>query len=210
MEVSKFLGGEKNFMFYKKVDLRRRKDMIDFLENHYRYPTSRWNKESSYANNVKIYNLGLTPKQLEKAYELIEEQWIYDMIQEEIFEEFAIMHNYQWQIGFNGRNNGYLVLYKGGYKVKKYFDFKDGEETCYSDRFRKWFTLEEAKKHPCWDKTYFEPYIVGGGVDMEETLRDWVWDYWHIDDLRDRARLVMEFDKTCDKAVELFKAYCTA
>ena len=44
--------------FYEKVDLRSRKDMVDFLENHFRYFTmNSWNRSTSFANNMKLYNL---------------------------------------------------------------------------------------------------------------------------------------------------------
>lgn len=59
--------------FSKKVDLRSRKEMIDFLTNHFRYDTmNSWNCSTSYAANVKIYNLGLSRAELDKLYELIE------------------------------------------------------------------------------------------------------------------------------------------
>ena len=45
-------------LFEKKVDLRNKAKMIDFLENHFRYSTmNSWNGCSSYANCIKIYSL---------------------------------------------------------------------------------------------------------------------------------------------------------
>lgn len=39
---------------------KTKKEMIEFLKNHKRYWTmNSWNGSSSYANNVKIYNLGM-------------------------------------------------------------------------------------------------------------------------------------------------------
>ena len=47
-------------MFSVKVDMRSRKAMTEFLENHFRYSTmNSWNGSTSYANNVKYYNLDL-------------------------------------------------------------------------------------------------------------------------------------------------------
>lgn len=44
--------------FYKKVDIRKPKDMIDYLKNHFRYDTmNSWNRATSYANNVKIHRV---------------------------------------------------------------------------------------------------------------------------------------------------------
>ena len=106
--------------FSKKVDIRRRRDMVDFLTNHFRYDTmNSWNQNSSYANCVKIHNLGLLSTQIDKAYELLNMEETYDNINW-LLDEFAEKHNYAWQVGFNGRSSGYLVLYQGGRKTLDY------------------------------------------------------------------------------------------
>lgn len=55
--------------------------MIEFLKEHERYWTmNSWNRSSSYANNVKIYNLGMD-KDLEiKAYGLLAEEGFIDLL----------------------------------------------------------------------------------------------------------------------------------
>ena len=59
--------------FSKEVDLRSRKSMTDFLVNHFRYNTmNSWNQSTSYANNVKVYNLGLSKEQENKLYAMLE------------------------------------------------------------------------------------------------------------------------------------------
>ena len=56
-------------MYYTKVDMRSRKAMVNFLENHFRYSTmNSWNNSTSYANNVKYYNLDLTNEQTDKFF----------------------------------------------------------------------------------------------------------------------------------------------
>ena len=68
--------------------------MINFLTTHFRYYTNNsWNLSTSYANNVKIYNLGLTSEERDKAYELIDLPETYDEF-EWLFECFAQDHNY--------------------------------------------------------------------------------------------------------------------
>jgi hypothetical protein len=58
--------------FEKKVDLRSKHAMINFLSTHFRYNTmNSWNRATSYANRVKIPYLGLTREQANKAYELL-------------------------------------------------------------------------------------------------------------------------------------------
>ena len=109
--------------YYIKVDLRSRKAMINFLKKHYRYHTSNsWKCSTSYANNVKVYNLGLTSAEEDKLYELLEMSEFYDRISF-YFDDFAREFNYQWQAGFNGRRSGYIVLYKGYVKNSDYKSF---------------------------------------------------------------------------------------
>ena len=57
--------------FHQKLDYRSRKAMVGFLKNHFRYDTmSSWNRASSYANNMKIRNLGLTSEQASRLYDM--------------------------------------------------------------------------------------------------------------------------------------------
>ena len=43
--------------FYRRVDLRSRSSMTEFLRGHFRYNTlNHWNRSTSYANNIKIYS----------------------------------------------------------------------------------------------------------------------------------------------------------
>lgn len=90
-----------------------REEMIDYLQNHPRYYVlNPWNHATSYAHNVKLYRWVPTSL-LERAYELLEVEDPYYDIQEEL-QEFARKHEWRYQIGFNGRNGGYLVLRQGG------------------------------------------------------------------------------------------------
>ena len=46
--------------FSRPIDLRSRREMTDYLRNHFRYSTmNSWNHATSYACNLKIYGLGL-------------------------------------------------------------------------------------------------------------------------------------------------------
>lgn len=76
-----------------------------------------WNKNSSLAYNMKVYNLTEDSKIREKLYELLdEEEKGFDLFYtiNTLIENFADSNNYEWQAGFNGRSSGYLVLYRGG------------------------------------------------------------------------------------------------
>ena len=102
--------------FYeKKVNTKDRKEMIAFLKNHFRYDTmNSWNRSTSYANNVKIYNLGITDDVIhERAYAIvlgnIDTSILWDAIKE-LEEQFFQETGYY--AGFNGRHSGYYVLYQ--------------------------------------------------------------------------------------------------
>lgn len=135
--------------FAKEVDTADRKAMIDFLTNHFRYDTmNSWNASTSYANNVKVYNLGIEDKDiLDKAWNIvcsdIECEEMYDSFRQ-IIDEFR--QNEGYDIGFNGRSGGYLVLYKmkydnaknsmsvyPGISIDQYEDFSDEDSWTMSD-----------------------------------------------------------------------------
>ena len=60
-------------MFKKEIDKNNREEMVAFLKNHYRYFTMRsWNRSTSYANNMKIYNLHLPFETKDKLYDMLE------------------------------------------------------------------------------------------------------------------------------------------
>lgn len=189
--------------FSKKVDLRSRKDVVDFLTNHFRYDTmNSWNQNTSYAHCVKIHNLGLTGEQIDKVYELIDMDETYDNINW-LLEEFAVAHNYAWQVGFNGRSGGYLVLYQGG---RKALDYKSRCTHCGQLNYK---TIEETDNAKCGrcgaearinlTKPIMQSYTVGKGTDMCEDFED-----WDMYSLKERVKLVQEFDELCDKCLAEF------
>lgn len=71
-----------------------------------------WNRASSLAYNLKIYNV-IDNELQDKVYELMNFDEFWAEINELIW-CFDTYNNYEWQAGFNGRSGGYLVLYKGG------------------------------------------------------------------------------------------------
>lgn len=96
-------------MFYKDVDLKNRLEMIEFLTKHFRYNTmNSWNRMTSYANNVKIYCLGLDDTS--KAYDFLNaecESYTWDV--DDAIRDFEIQTGYT--AAFNGRSSGYIVMY---------------------------------------------------------------------------------------------------
>ena len=95
-------------MFYKTgIDITNDKQMFNFLKNHFEYSTlNSWNRLSSIANNVKLYNLDLSG------------DWnvALSMLENGEYESLSWVIR-GWEranpgssVYFNGRNGGYLVL----------------------------------------------------------------------------------------------------
>jgi hypothetical protein len=107
-----------------------RAKMIEFLRDHQRYWTANsWNISTSYSARVKIYDF--VPRTLQdQAWQMLEMQDVFDCINDRLatFEE-----EHGHRICFNGRSNGYLVLYnsKGtcaGIDEDKNYEDMDDEE----------------------------------------------------------------------------------
>jgi len=183
---------------------RSREELIEFLGSHFRYHTmNSWNRATSYARNIKLSKLGLDRETEERCYEMLEISEAFDDFLA-VLQDFAIRHDYAWQIGQNGRSGGYLVLYQGG---KKDPGYKTRCDSCFR------LTWYETKQ-PC--------HVEGCGGTLEPVTGP-VWQsFTHpgrgLDDDRDyesmshgelcdRAVLVRDFDKTCDLAVRAFLDY---
>lgn len=184
--------------FSKEVDMRSRRAMTEFLAKHFRYNTmNSWNQSTSYANNIKVYNLGLNKEQEEKLYAMLDTAEFYTYINE-MLSDFSAEHNHLWQAGFNGRNSGYLVLYQGYSKPSGYKSF------CTECGQRNYKTVEETDNNRCGRcgadarVNYITPpreigCYPGRSTDMGEDFED-----WEMYQLRERVKLVREFDKLCD------------
>lgn len=188
--------------FFKKVDLRSRKDMVFFLSNHFRYHTmNSWNRSTSYANNMKIYNLGLP----DVAYDLLQIEESFDEIRF-LIEDWEREQNYNWQVGFNGRSGGYLVLYQGGLEPSGYksyctscgqFNCNTSEKSNRCGRCGKDTRVDFKKTHKR-KVTY-----IGRSTDHNTDFED-----WDMDSLRERVKLVQSFDKLCDDIVDAARNLC--
>lgn len=186
--------------FSTTVDLRSRKAMTHYLQSHFRYYTmNSWNGVDSYACNMKLYKLGLPYDVADKMYDLLCFQEFFDL-QKELMDDFAVAHNYRWQVGMNGRSGGYLVLYEGQLRPSQYKSF------CTSCGNRHYTAAKCCGKvcGNCGKNTiidYLRPPMEaicfpGRGVDTGEDYSDWT-----ISDLRDRVRLVQELDALADAMV---------
>ena len=90
----------------------KRAEMVEFLKGHERYDTmNSWNRSTSYACNMKIYNV-IPEKLQDKAYEILEEGTVFDDIGG-VIADWEKGNDWEFQAGFNGRSGGYLVMYRG-------------------------------------------------------------------------------------------------
>lgn len=90
---------------------RTKKEMIEHLSSHFRYHALRsWNRMTSYAHNVKIYNLPWKSKDAEsKAHDLVSTTQAARLVQKHL-DEFNRQTDYRYSMITNGRSGGYLVL----------------------------------------------------------------------------------------------------
>jgi hypothetical protein len=115
-------------MFYQTgVDITKDKSMFNFIAQHPTYFTMNcWNGTRSIAHNVKLYNLGLEGDWTRALAHL--ESGAYDEIHWMI-EDWEFDHP-GYKVGFNGRSNGYLVLYDKENKstISEDFDYETYED----------------------------------------------------------------------------------
>ena len=79
----------------------------EYLENHEnRCFGNGWFPPRRYANNVKVYNLGLTSEQLDKAFKVIDQDVFYDDC------SIIINDSGMKNVYFGGKSGGWLFLDK--------------------------------------------------------------------------------------------------
>jgi ribosomal protein S27AE len=184
---------------------RTRKEMIEYLSNHFRYNTmNSWNRSTSYAVCVKVDHVpGLTKEQRDACYAMLDvDDGVWDESgYNQVLEEFAEENRWEWQIGTNGRSGGYLVLYQG---YRKQSEHKSVCPSCGQRNFEA-ATPESNKCGRCgktgrYNHTFYEKGCwPGRSTDMDEDFSTWT-----THDLKARTELVRMFDKACAAAVEQF------
>jgi len=186
--------------FTKTVNKHSRKAMISYLKNHFRYNTmNSCNNSTSYACNLKIHSLGLENKIVDKLYDMIQTNEFYNPINS-LINQFGMDHDFQWQVRFNGRNNGYMVLYQSEQKPSGY---KSYCITCGQKNYKSIVEtgnicgncLQPARKD--YSQTDMIVNIfTKQNTDQYEDFAD-----WDMDSLRHRVELIQEFDALADAIV---------
>jgi len=192
-------------MFYeKKVNIKSKKEMAQFLSGHFRYHTmSSWNRSSSYAHCVKVDRLGLPRGGQTKAFEILEtEDYWRDILWpvRDFEKEFAG----DYSIVTNGRSSGYLVLceaeyYDPGYKSccpkcgqLNYREVTSSADLCGVCRAPR----SNLKKPLQWLR------VKGSGIDDGMSMEDFM--DLPMSTLAHKVDLVCEFDRTCDLVRDAF------
>jgi len=184
-----------------------RKKMIKFLEGHFRYDTMNgWNASTSYAANVKVHS-AISDKSIDDVkYDFLDCEEAFDDINF-IIGEFDKKYEHRYQIGFNGRSRGYLVLYQGGVTKRNIYTPEEYAKKHPSGAYAEgqgWKTEKEARKSGLYNKTIIKTFTyTGKGMDMHEDF-----DEWGIAELKDRVKLVKDFDKTVRDCIYAYSNFC--
>lgn len=114
------LPASQRFFSANRPDLRSREALAKWLAGHYRYNTLHSvNRSTAYANCVKMYRLGLTAEQENKACEMLDVPGALDFANAHI-SAFTRAQGGRYTAGFNGRSDGYLVMYSSRYRQSEH------------------------------------------------------------------------------------------
>jgi hypothetical protein len=133
--------------------------MREYLKDHFRYDTmSSWNNSTSYARKVKLRYIINDHDLLMKTYDFLELPEAFFEVNQ-IMEYFAEKHDYKFQMGFNGRSNGYIVLYQGGKHESGQVFSQPGKG------------FDQGVDYDSWDKSELQ-YSVDIVWDFDKTVDD--------------------------------------
>lgn len=110
-----------SYPFQNRPDMRSREKMTAFLENHFRYYTmNSWNRSTSYANRIKLDALSIPADKYDVALDVACgtvacPDW--DDVRHVLISAFEAETGFA--AGFNGRSDGYLVMYETEFDPKK-------------------------------------------------------------------------------------------
>lgn len=179
-------------MFYKKyVDITKDKSMFNFIAEHTTYFTGNsWNRTRSIAHNVKLYNLDLDGDWTVALAHL--ESGEYDTISFMI-QDWEREHP-GYEVFFNGRSNGYLVLYNKESRrsaIPENLDYETYED--YKADMRDWYGSVRANR----DELVMFTKLVQDFDRLCDNLRDYVNDLSKLSyEFEEMSKIVDEFNDT--------------
>ena len=138
--------------FFSGLNEKTLEQKFQYLKNHFEYSLmNSWNKLYTIANNVKIYQLGLSNKHIDKYFELcaVDDWFINDLLYLAIdaFKEFSK----DIDIFFNGRSNGYLVIIPNFYKFRKWTHLYDLYNLSNIDYYDTYLEYKKEENISCID-----------------------------------------------------------
>ena len=178
---------KKNHFYKTGVDICSVKSMFEFINNHFKYWTmNSWNRLESIANNVKLYNLGLDGDWGTALDFLNDENDCGDLQYQlrELVRDWERKHP-GYAIGFNGRSDGYLVIYNHD-KERGTVNFRN----ILPDYLTGFDTYEE------WKESIKDSWYGG---------KDYVNNYTR--ELREYTELIRDFDRLCDDMRDVVNEY---
>lgn len=182
--IKEYIKNNKNVekFFFEGLTERTLEEKYQYLKNHFTYDImNSWNNLKTIANNVKIYNLGLTREQKNKFFELLEvdvnEVYNYLNFVIEDFEELT-----ETEVFYNGRSDGYIVIVPKFDNVKRWehiFDWLNVSDIQYFDTYKEY--KQEQNKY-------------NGGCYYQELSAN----YSRKEEIEKAYYLIKAFDKLCD------------
>ena len=181
MEINKMKEYIKNnkceHFYFEGLKEKTIEQKYQYLKNHFEYDImNSWNNLKTIANNVKIYNLGLTSEQQNNFFEINEADdnfLYYETI--EIIKEFERLTN--TQVYFNGRSGGYMIIvpdFEIAKRNEHIFDYLNISDIQYFDSYK------EFKKEQNY---YLQSY------NMKASWKN---------EIENAYFLIKSFDKLCD------------
>ena len=179
-----------------------RKAMVEYLTSHFRYDTmSSWNQSTAYAACVKIHGSWVPRDLQDKAFAIYDQGDVFDDISG-VMREWDASNHHKYQVGFNGRSGGYIVMYRGGEKPSEYKSVcQDCGQKNYSAGAVKCGRCGSTNMHDFSGMEVFS--YPGQSIDQGE-----YFDEWDLPGIRDRYKLVRSFDKMIENCKAVFLQYC--
>lgn len=138
--------------YYEGLTERTIEQKYQYIKNHFQYDIiNSWNNLKSFANNVKLYNMGLTNEQQKKYFELMEidPDFLY-------YETICIIEEFQkltdTEIFFNGRSGGYIVIIPKSERNEHLLNYYGLENVLYCDNYKEF--KEKQNKYYYYEQSF--------------------------------------------------------
>ena len=154
LKVKEYLKENKNVeqWYYEGLKEKTIEQKYQYIKNHFQYDImNSWNNLKSFANTVKVYNIGLTNEQQDKFFELMEidPYYLSDYINYYI-QDFQKLT--ETEIFFNGRSAGYIVIIPKCERNIHLLEFYHIDDILYFNTYKEF--KEEQRQYSNYDQSY--------------------------------------------------------